>query len=110
MKQPADGHIRNPTGLLVPMEYRTDAKNEVLKAVSDRYSPEKETVWNLTVIDQVLEHPDEYPVMHKILTKANREYQRRIMTGVLREAGFVPESIRNGRHCPYYRRPQGARI
>jgi hypothetical protein len=107
MKQPADGHVRNPTGLLVPMEYRTEAKNEVLKAVSDRYPPEKETVWNLSVIDQILEHPDEYPVMHGILIKAVHKDQRRIMTGVLREAGFIPESVRNGKNCPYYRRPAG---
>ena len=109
MKQPADGHVRNPTGLLVPMEHRTTAKDEVLKAVEDRYPPEKEVVWNLTVIDQILEHPDEYPVMHGILTKVSHEYQRRIMTGMLREAGFTPESRRNGKNCPYYRRPQEAR-
>ena len=95
-------------GLLIPMENRSAAKDEVLKAVDDRYSPLKEVVWNLTVIDQILDHPDQYPVMHKILTKADRQYQRRIMTGVLREAGFTPESVRNGKNCPYYRRPVSA--
>jgi hypothetical protein len=107
MKKPADGHIRNPTGLLVPMEDRSAAMEEVLQAVNDRYPPEKDLVWNLTVIDQILENPDLYPVMNRLLQKAASKDQRRIVTGVLREARFTPDKEYNsGSACPFYRRPE----
>lgn len=106
MNKPVDKHIRNPSGSSVPMEHRAKAKEEVLAAVADRYPENHGRVWNLSVIDQILENPGKYPTMHGILDHTPATYQRKVVTCILRDAKFVPEKIRRGSASHFFARPQ----
>lgn len=85
------GHNRNPFGMVIPMEVREVAKKEALQAVNDRYPPEKRAVWNLSVIDQVLENPGKYPSLYRLLEGEPVDRQRQTITVLLRQMKFEPE-------------------
>lgn len=90
------GHARlstngNPTGLSIPLELRESARAETYQAVLDRYPPEKRQIWNLSVIDQILENPIKYPVMYGILQKLTEMSQRQVVSTLLQQNHFAPD-------------------
>lgn len=97
---------RNPSGLIIPTEYRGTVKTEVLQAVRDRYPAGSGLVWNLSVIDQVTENPGKYPVANKVMETVDPARHRQIVSNILRCAGFEPDND-GVKRCPYFRKPAG---
>jgi len=102
------GHNRNPFGLVIPMQFREAAKREALQAVNDRYPDTKKTIWNLSVVDQVLENPGKYPNVYHLLEGQPAARQRQTITTLLRQQQFEPEKRTRRGTSNFLVRPQEA--
>ncbi len=98
--------IGNPTGLPIASEDRPAARNEIVQAVNDKYPPEKTIVWNLTIVDHIIDHPAKYPTLYRIISVHPGKWQRRVISGLLKDQGFTPDCGESGKNvCPFFIRP-----